>query len=428
MLTLQTKKPSSVAKRKPGQQQNSSGSIAAANDSKFKASNVTYLFEANDKSTDTLTVLRCCHPNVATKTHSKTNNGLITKPFNAGGLFDCTEIAVSGIGELSIQLTALESIYHAFLIRGLPLPHVVLDKPHPRRKHGSQATYLSPEDGRYYVMLDIDKLKLPDGLELTPDTVMQVVDYVISLLPSEFHGSSFHWQLSSSAGLYNTKVVSMHIWCWLAEKATDDQLKRWGNKVNADMGFRLIDTALFNDVQPHFTAAPIFEGMDDPFPSRSGLVTKPSQAVKLVIPPANEPLRLPITGQSVQKSSGKGFDYHLDQIGDHHGGDGFNGPIIRAIASYVATVGADHVDHDWLIETVRERILSADSSNHEQQYVDEKAGDRFLDAAIDGAIRKFGHKVVARILPGQPPHHQTKRESANDAVAKLKAVINRFFR
>ena len=53
---------------------------------------------------------------------------------------------------------------------------------------------------------------------------------------------------------------------------------------NARAGMKLIDPALFNDVQAHFTAAPVFEGLVDPFSVRSGLVRKEVDEVALKLP------------------------------------------------------------------------------------------------------------------------------------------------
>ena len=77
---------------------------------------------------------------------------------------------------------------------------------------------------------------------------------------------------------------------------------------------------------------------------------------------------------------------------------------------------------------MRERILAADSSNHDLIYIETKISDHYLNSAIDGAILKFGHKKSARLIPGQPPHYQTKRISASDAFTQLKSTIRRFFR
>ena len=271
---IQNKKPSSVGKRYPGQQHNFGKQVAQRNDSKVYAENVTYLSEFTGKEPDAITVLFCIGDHIATKTHVKTEDGVTTLGFSAGKFFTSRTIPVENIYDLSAKLEEIEKIKVALLIRGLPLPHVKPLVPHPRKKIGPGATYLSPTDGHHHFELDIDKLALPEGMLLTPDNVPAVIAFVVSTLPEEFHNVSFHYQLSSSAGIHDQTKVSMHLWFWSDRKLRDDELKRWGKNVNQQVGYKLIDTALFNDVQPHFVAAPDFIGMDDPFPQRSGLIRK----------------------------------------------------------------------------------------------------------------------------------------------------------
>ena len=47
-------------------------------------------------------------------------------------------------------------------------------------------------------MIDVDKLPLPAGLDLLQDPA-QAIEHAVSLLPSEFHNSSYHWQISAYA-------------------------------------------------------------------------------------------------------------------------------------------------------------------------------------------------------------------------------------
>jgi len=53
----------------------------------------------------------------------------------------------------------------------------------------------------------------------------------------------------------------------LSDPATDDELNQWA--ANADVP---IDRRLFNAVQPHFTAAPILQDIEDPIRRRYALV------------------------------------------------------------------------------------------------------------------------------------------------------------
>ncbi len=246
------------------------------------------------------------------------------------------------------------------------------------------------------VMLDLDKIPLPKRLRGNP-TSSDVREHVISLLPQEFHDASYHWQLSSSAGFRGYDKVSFHLSFWLDRRVHDRDLKRWAEYEKKRAGYKLIDPALFNDVQAHYTAAPIFEDVENPFPMRSGLVTKKSGEVKLLLPPIpheGEKSRARRAGDT--SASSVGFENRLKRIGDHEGGDGFHDPIIRAAASYVATNSASDTDVEALYERIRDAVLAADASRHDRPYIERMAGREHIIGAIEGAMKKFGDQPSAR--------------------------------
>lgn len=382
---------------------------------------------------DTLTLLVCPPGFSATKTHTKTDGKIDTAPYNAGMYFASKEFLADGIHALSKSLMSLETIPDALVIRGAPQPHLNTAKPHQRTKNDSCCNYLTPPEGRQYAMIDIDKLSLPQGLKLSKRTLPRVIRYVINLLPKEFHNVSFHWQLSSSAGVGDPTKVSIHLWFWFDRPISDTDLKRWGKNWNTAIGFNLIDLSLFNDVQAHYTAAPIFKNMTDPFPIRSGLIEKELHEVALVLPaPAFSHTHNPKSNgnkPSQETISGQGFDCHLSTIGDHPGGEGFHLPIIRAIASHVTTVGGDNVDIEWLLEKVRERVLAADCSHHTQEEVESRASREHIIQAIEGAIDKFGHQPTkaVRVISGVKPHYTTKTVSKRQSQKKLDQYFSKMF-
>ena len=159
-----TKKPSSVGKRYPGQQHNFGKQVAHRNDSKVYAENVTYLSEFTGKEPDAITVLFCIGDHIATKTHVKTEDGVTTLGFSAGKFFTSQTIPVEQyLPNFRKSWKMIEKIKVALLIRGLPLPHV---KPLFRilaRRSRPGATYLSPADGHHHFELDIDKIALARG-------------------------------------------------------------------------------------------------------------------------------------------------------------------------------------------------------------------------------------------------------------------------
>jgi P4 family phage/plasmid primase-like protien len=135
-----------------------------------------------------------------------------------------------------------------------------------------------------WMMIDIDDYAPPLGIDpvLEPERAIQA--YIGANLPPCFYGTGYHWQLSSSAGhARNAGLLKAHVWFWLSTPMTSGQLYAWrrfhdpeGNK---------IDGSVFNAVQPHYTALPVFApGVADPVPRRCGLSA--GGPVALTIDPA----------------------------------------------------------------------------------------------------------------------------------------------
>lgn len=107
----------------------------------------------------------------------------------------------------------------------------------------------------HWVLFDSDEFQ-PNS-----DPVAQASDAAheyIHRLPSEFDGVSFHLQLSNSAGLPKSEgLFKAHVWFWLDEKRTSAQLKAWAEGLWPTKEGRPVDTAVFNQVQVHYTAAPV---------------------------------------------------------------------------------------------------------------------------------------------------------------------------
>jgi len=133
---------------------------------------------------------------------------------------------------------------------------------------------------RKWLMIDIDKLKLPKGQPSQVDDPENAARYARSQLPKEFHGVACVWQASSSAGLKAKRSINLHLWFLLSHACTSKALRDW----LTDQPW--IDPSVFRAVQPHYTAAPILE-CDDPFANvaRVGLLEGP-------IPRVNVPLHV----------------------------------------------------------------------------------------------------------------------------------------
>jgi len=375
---------------------------------------------------DRITVLKSTTGLAGKRVYARAATAPEIQGYSAGSFFNILEVPVSGIADLSAALRVVESVPSALVIRGALKAGLDPTKQHRRRKENFQ----TPSVGRRWMLIDFDNIPMPPGLCLQQD-VGAVCEHLITLLPTEFCEASYHWQLSSSAGLGDPTVVSMHLWFWLDRPLPDVELKGWAKWWNEQAGTKIIDTALFNDVQAHYTAAPEFTGMADPFPVRSGLTCKGVGEVALCLPP---PKRVRVGGGSDRRGSiepSGGFEAILAQIGDHPGGQGFHLPIIRAVASYVAQEGAG-IDVEVLYEPVHVAVLAADHSNHDDEYVEWMASREHIIPAITSAIDKFGNadspRRKSRQIEGISPHFTSKPTPVATASCRLKTAIDEFFR
>jgi hypothetical protein len=117
------------------------------------------------------------------------------------------------------------------------------------------------------IALDVDGLLLPAGMKST-DLISQA-KYVVGLLnelePEVFQpNTGFIVQGSSSAGL--SDKIKIHLWLQNKSEVNQLQLKNFFYRVNRKHKSELIDISLYNTVQPHYTAKPIFANIEhDPF-------------------------------------------------------------------------------------------------------------------------------------------------------------------
>lgn len=390
-----------------------------------------------DAAAETLTILITAEANkrATKKIHKNGGSGEIEfVQFDAGMYFSALRSGpITDISGLSELLTALESMPQCLVIRGEPVDQSAADLGRIRRTGSGegdafQGNFRTPDHGRRYVLIDVDKLKLPDGMSLSPDSVEAICEYVISHLPKEFHKASYHWQLSSSAGFTDPGRVSLHLWFWLDRPVHDLELRRWGKFVNEKAGMKLVDTALFGHVQPHYTAAPVFDGVQDPFPVRSGLVVRPLDSVALVLPPLPQRMTTRnVVSSATGASTCKGFENHLKRIGDHAGGEGFHVPLRDAAASYVSTNGISGTDREVLFDLLAAAVFRADRSNHSDTEVGQRASREHIMPLIDSALVKYGDTKSAvrkpKFYENIEPHYQSQPMSVEAIQAELSNML-----
>lgn len=387
---------------------------------------------ATTKFPDRITVLYTQPGNFAAKTITRNADGHIDiQDFKAGMYFGVLDLPpVDGIHTLSNYLTQLETIPNALVIRGVPLSPVAPGTMVRRLK----ANFNSPPDGHRWVMIDSDKYPLPKRLSSKRHS-HAVIEHLVTKLPAEFQNATYHWAFSSSAGVKNHDTVSAHIWFWLTEPVSDADLTRWGESVNIGAGRKLIDTALFRDVQPHFTAAPRFVGMADPLPVRSGLCQKSHDAVALQLPPSIAPTKRVTSAtpsasridQAATNPDDIGFENRLARIGDHPGGQGFYLPLRDAAASYVATYGEQDTDVEVLFDILQDAAIAADRRHHTLEEVEHRASRGQIMPMIESAIPKFGQndrpRTKSRLIKGIEPYYKSSPISADEASRQIAAMI-----
>lgn len=128
------------------------------------------------------------------------------------------------------------------------------------------------DDATNIVCFDIDGWVGTDALQNDPlgwvsDPESVILEWIEKYLPSEFQNVDFYWQVSSSAGL--KPGVRAHVWFWVADQVTKGQIAAWVEKfIKVES---TVDKSLYSRVRIHYTATPIFEGIEDPVPTRSGL-------------------------------------------------------------------------------------------------------------------------------------------------------------
>src|SRR5262249_7044268 len=119
------------------------------------------------------------------------------------------------------------------------------------RIHGLEGYFT--DVSRQLQMLDFDGVPLPNNMSIVDDPEACVEWAVDNLLPPEFRDASFIYQLSASAAL--TKLdneLNVHLWFFTNKEYASEELRAWGKWWNAKQQRKIIDCAVFTEVQPHY--------------------------------------------------------------------------------------------------------------------------------------------------------------------------------
>jgi hypothetical protein len=331
-----------------------------------------------------------------------------------------------------------------FLIRGSPAPGVDLAQYVRRMKHpdasANDKIWFIEGDGQPWVLIDIDKKPVPANLDPIRDP-KAAIDYLVeNCLPPGLRDVTFVWQWSSSTGMAGQGLVSAHLWLWLDRPMMEAELKAWfhSNEWIATHDSH-IDPTLFQVVQPHFTATPVFDGVADPVSCRTGIRKGAIDVASLPVPPpaivpqrrtsaskpatrltsapspvpldydivssthASKPATRPSSAPSPVPldydivSSTHGFEKKLALIGDGIVDgvqrQGFHRVLTAAAASYASEHGTSF-DRGVLKDKLRNAIRCAPKRPGREGEIERYASAEYLDDIIASAIERFGESAT----------------------------------
>lgn len=240
-----------------------------------------------------ITVLRCRPKLIATKRWSVGPDGApVCEGYGKAKNWHVGQHRVAGLEQLAGLLDRLAADPRAIVIRGEPLPGV-LGTWGPRRQHVDPETGEAPRfepAARRWVALDFDHVHVLRPFDLREAReAREAVTYLRGMLSAEFRAAACYAMLTSSAGFGPPDQVSARLWFWLSRPVSDAELSAWRETTKAP-----VDGALFRAVQAHYVAAPLFDGMADPIPRRSGMLDgSPEVALESYETPRPRPAPLP---------------------------------------------------------------------------------------------------------------------------------------
>jgi hypothetical protein len=296
--------------------------------------------------------------------------------------FSSTEQSVSSLATLAKVLEKLQKDPFSFVVRGCVIDGVDRQR-HVRRKAKSEDGTIADVD-QQWVCLDLDKKPLA-GLGLTPEDLQnnptKVVKALTADLPTCFSSADCFWHFTSSTGITDQDLVSVHLWYWLDQPMSNNDLRAYFETYNQHIEQLFgvsgwVDTVTFDSIQPHFTADPQLVGMEDPIPQRSGILKGKKNKVKI----------------SEDWISVTPLDQHerwrdyLMKIGEDK--DGFHQPLLSASASWVRKNGYSESANKEFVEIAREFIDNADPGERSRDEINRYRSDTFLGQLLKTASEK----------------------------------------
>lgn len=319
-------------------------------------------------------------------TATKTFTANSEKSYSIGKYFDVEEKPANNVHDLANILTDIQRDTKKLIIRGAPTG--------PQRKHvlrrsvGEDATFR--DSPCHWAMLDIDSLGGRD-----PAAPKAELRNLLETTP-QLAGTTCVCQVSSSWGL--KPGVRAHMWFWLEEPRTSQQVSEWASS----LPFK-VDQGLFNPVQPHYTANPVFDGRADPLVGQDRVFVIRGNSDALYIPAGTAQAEL---------------DHWVDAIQNLDDDDPRHPLVNKAAYSMGGWVGAGTLDkgetfdtlftaciesgvfEDSRLDSIKREIESGltDGARHPRQCEDWKSG---MIRNKDGAIKLLPDNFL-RIFKSHP--------------------------
>ncbi len=214
---------------------------------------------------------------------------------------------------------------------------------------------------RRWCALDFDGIDLPAGTD--PRDLAACARAAIARLPLVFNGMRCIVQATASHGI--KPGARLRLWFWLSRPTWGWELRRWFEAARDCP----VDASLFSPAQIHYTAAPLFEGCDDPIPKR--LIVLPGRdAVRVPHPAllACPPSPLPPPPRRSVEGGSRALAWAEREIARQR--EGSRHPTALRVAGWLAKLAAaGRVRPDEVKETVARGLAAAGKDRREGEAV-----------------------------------------------------------
>jgi len=401
---------------------------------------------------NTITVLQTTGRLKACKVVSRLSDGSTSvRSSDWAKNYKLSTITASNIHELAECIEGLSN--SQIVIRGIPETDVDISSLMQRVGRNDNSE-LTPNQNPFsdshanWLMIDIDKFNSPDGYDIR-NKPTACIEYLISLLPHQFHDVTCYWQFSGSSGISYIdqpnklpERLSAHLWFWMTTPVNTMELRQFA-KAHNTLVPDLIDSSIYKVVQPHFVSSPIFtHPLHDPLNLRSGIIQRDKDEVHIDVLAyiAEHPISKLPSGITTKSDTTKGpntyaqtvgYEGYLQALGDHETGEGFNDPLTSAIMSFVQTQKVYPADQRiiGLKDDLKSRIDAADVSlSRSASELDRYKSDEWLDSNINGAIVKAQHDkpVNSHILNVDPLPFDEAVSELNNAISKFSEDVIKY--